>query len=209
MIVIPHPQGSPEWLAARVGIVTASRIADILATNKDGRPAAGRAAYLGELVAEILTGVSAESVFMNDDMRRGVELEPGARFAYEVRTSRVVETVGLVMHPTMKAGASPDGLVDPDGLVEIKCPRTHVHISYLEAGKPPAKYLPQMEWQCVCTGRSWVDFVSYDPRMPEPLQLFIASYRPSADRLRELEAIVRAFIVEVDEKVALLKRIAA
>jgi putative phage-type endonuclease len=209
MIVIPHPQGSPEWLSARVGVVTASRIADILATNKDGRAGAGRAGYLGELVAEILTGVSAESAFMNDDIRRGVDLEPDARFAYEVKTNRVVETVGLVMHPTMKAGASPDGLVDPDGLVEIKCPRTHVHIGYIEAGKPPTKYLPQMEWQCVCTGRSWVDFVSYDPRMPEPLQLFVARHTPAADRLRELEAIVRAFIVEVDEKVALLKRIAA
>jgi putative phage-type endonuclease len=202
-------QGTPEWLAARVGLVTASRVSDIIASGKGGAPSVSRAGYLAELVAEILTGESAESTFINDDMRRGMEFEPAARFAYEVKTNQVVETVGLVTHPTMRAGASPDGLVDPDGLVEIKCPRTHVHIGYLEAGKPPTKYLAQMEWQCICTGRAWVDFVSYDPRMPESLRLFIARHEPSYARLRELEGIVRAFIEEVDEKVAMLKRIAA
>jgi len=208
VIVSPHPQGSPEWLAARVGLVTASRVSDIIATTKTGG-SASRAGYLGELVAEILTGVSAESQFMNDDMRRGVELEPAARFAYEVETNRVVEPVGLVLHPTMKAAASPDGLVDPDGLIEIKCPRTHVHIGYLEAGKPPSKYLAQMEWQCICTGRRWVDFVSFDPKMPERLQLFIVRYEPTQEKLRALENEVRAFLEEVDVKVANLKRIAA
>lgn len=209
MNIVPHAQGTPEWLAARVGLVTASRVSDIIATLKNGVPATSRAGYLGELVAEILTGQSAESAFMNDDMRRGMELEPAARFAYEVKTNRVVETCGLVLHPTMKAGASPDGLVDPDGLVEIKCPRTHVHIGYLEAGKPPSKYHAQMEWQCICTGRAWVDFVSYDPRMPEALQLFVVRYEPSYERLKELEGVVHAFIEEVHEKVALLRRIAA
>jgi putative phage-type endonuclease len=207
MKVIPHPQGSPEWLAARVGIVTASRVADILATTKSG-PSASRAGYMGELVAEQMTGVSAASIFMNDDMRRGTELEPDARFAYEIATGLVVNPVGLVMHPTMKAGASPDGLVDEEGLVEIKCPRTHVHIGYLECGKPPAKYLPQMGWQLVCTGRCWVDFVSYDPRMPEALQLFIVRYAPAMEELKALEAEVAKFLAEVDAKVEALTLIA-
>lgn len=204
MNVIPHAQGTPEWLAARVGIVTASRVADILATTKSG-PSASRATYLGELVAEQLTGVSAAPVFMNDDMRRGTELEPDARFAYEIVTGAVAAEVGLVMHPTMKAGASPDGLVGDDGLVEIKCPRTHVHIGYLEGGRPPAKYLPQMGWQLVCTGRRWVDFASYDPRMPESLQLFIARYEPTAAELKTLETEVAKFLAEVDDKVHSLK----
>lgn len=208
MRVVDHPQGSPEWLAARVGLVTASRVADVIAKTKSG-PSASRAGYLGELVAERLTGVSAAPAYQNDDMRRGTELEPDARVAYEVRTAFVVEECGLVLHPTMQAGASPDGLVGADGLVEIKCPRTHIHIDYLEGQRPPPKYLPQMAWQCICTGRAWVDFVSYDPRMPERLQLFVVRYTPDPAYLRELEAEVSAFIAEVDAKVAALSRIAA
>jgi putative phage-type endonuclease len=205
---IDAPQGSEAWLAARVGLVTASRVADIIAKTKSG-PSASRAAYLGELVAERLTGVSAESGYTNDDMRRGIELEPRARFAYEVKTGLVVETVGLVLHPELQAGASPDGLVGDSGLLEIKCPRTHVHIEYLEAGKPPSKYLPQMAWQCICTGRAWCDFASFDPKMPERLQLFVVRYEPDMGYLRELEAEVRAFIAEVDAKAANLSKLAA
>lgn len=208
MNVVNHPQGSPEWLQARVGLVTASRVADIIAKTKTG-PSASRSGYMGELVAERMTGQSAESGFTNDDMRRGIELEPAARFAYEVKTGQIVETCGLVLHQTMKAGASPDGLVGSDGLVEIKCPRTHVHIEYLTAGKPPAKYVPQMAWQCICTGRAWVDFASFDPKMPERLQLFVVRYTPDMGYLRELEAEVAAFIAEVEAKVDQLSRIAA
>lgn len=208
MKIINHPQGTPEWLQARVGLVTASRVSDIVAKTKSG-PSTSRQNYLGELVAERLTGTAAESGFMNDDMRRGIELEPDARFSYEVRTGQVVAECGLVLHDTLRAGASPDGLVGADGLIEIKCPRTHVHIEYLEANRPPPKYLPQMAWQCICTGRSWVDFASYDPRMPEKLQLFVVRYTPEMGYLRELEAEVTAFIGEIDAKVEALSRIAA
>lgn len=206
MNALDFPQGSPEWHQARAGKVTASRVADIMAKTKTG-VSASRAGYLGELVAERMTGVSAASSFMNDDMRRGIELEPEARFAYEVKTGCVVAECGFVLHPTLAAGASPDGLAGADGLVEIKCPRTHVHIEYLEAGKPPTKYQPQMAWQCICTGRAWVDFASYDPRMPEKLQLFVVRYTPSMEYLQELEAEVAAFIAEVDAKVAALSRL--
>jgi putative phage-type endonuclease len=206
MIVLDDPQGSDAWMANRVGRVTASRVADILAKTKTG-VSASRAGYLGELVAERLTGMTAASAFMNDDMRRGIELEPDARFAYEVKTGNVVAECGFVLHPTLHAGASPDGLVGDDGLLELKCPRTHVHIEYIEAGKPPPKYQPQMAWQCICTGRPWVDFASYDPRMPEKLQLFVVRYTPSMEYLRELEAEVTAFIAEVDAKVAALSRL--
>lgn len=208
MKVIDHPQGSPEWLQARVGLVTASRIADVVAKTKSG-PSASRQNYLGELVAELLTGQSAESSFMNDDMRRGIEFEPDARFAYELKTNTIVNTCGLVLHPSLRAGASPDGLVGDSGLVEIKCPRTHVHIEYIEGGKPPTKYVPQMAWQCICTGREWVDFASYDPRMPERLRLFVVRYTPDLGYLRELEAEVSAFIAEVDAKVQMLVQMLA
>lgn len=201
-------QGSEAWFAARIGRVTASRVADILARTKSG-PSASRAGYLGELVAERLTGQSAASGFINDDMRRGTELEPLARATYETRTGNMVQEVGFVLHPTLMAGASPDGLIGDDGLLEIKCPRTHVHIEYIEANKPPAKYLPQMAWQCICTGRAWCNFVSFDPRMPERLQLFIAHYEPPRDYLREVEAEVAAFLAEVDTKVAFLSKLAA
>jgi putative phage-type endonuclease len=208
MNIVNHPQGSPEWLQARCGLVTASRVADVIAKTKSGY-SASRAGYLGELVAERLTGQSAESGYMNDDMRRGLELEPQARLAYETKTGRMALECGLVLHPSLQAGASPDGLVGDDGLLEIKCPRTHVHIDYIEGDKPPAKYLPQMAWQCLCTGRAWVDFVSFDPKMPERLQLFVVRYAPELAYLRELEAEVSAFIAEVDAKVAALDRIAA
>jgi putative phage-type endonuclease len=208
MRTIDHPQGSPEWLQARVGLVTASRVADIIARTKSG-PSTSRANYLGQLVAERLTGQSAEDGYTNADMQRGTDLEPAARFAYECKTGALVQTCGLVLHPALQAGASPDGLVADDGLIEIKCPRTHTHIDYLEAGKPPAKYLPQMAWQCICTGRAWVDFVSYDPKMPERLQLFVVRYAPELGYLRELEAEVSAFIAEVDAKVEALSKLAA
>lgn len=208
MNIVEHPQGSPEWLAARVGLVTASRVADVIAKTKTG-PSASRVGYLGELVAERLTGASAESGYINDDMRRGTELEPAARFAYEMKSGVIVSEVGLVLHDTLKAGASPDGLVGEDGLIEIKCPRTHVHIEYLTGRRVPPKYIPQMAWQCICTGRTWVDFVSFDPKMPERLQLFVVRYTPEAGYLRELEAEVSAFIAEIDAKVEDLSRIAA
>lgn len=207
MNIVPHAQGTPEWLQARVGRVTASRVADILAKTKTG-PSASRAGYLGELVAERLTGVSAAPAYQNDDMRRGIELEPAARFAYEVATGRAAAECGLVLHPTLMAGASPDGLVGDDGLLEIKCPRTHIHIEYLEGRRAPPKYLPQMAWQCICTERSWVDFVSYDPRMPERLQIFVARYTPEMDYLKALTADVTEFIAEIDSKVKALSELA-
>lgn len=206
MKILNHPQGSPEWLAARIGLVTASRVSDVIAKTKSG-PSTSRLNYMGELVAELLTGVSAESGFINDDMRRGIELEPKARFAYEMQTDQVVREVGLVLHPTLRAGASPDGLVG-DGLIEIKCPRTHTHIEYLLGGVPPLKYVPQMAWQCICTGRPWVDFASFDPRLPKDLQLFVVRYEPTMAYLQSLEAEVTSFIAEVDEKVASLRGIA-
>lgn len=205
MKAIEAEQGSPKWLAARIGRVTASRMADVIAQGRSGAPSATRATYMGELAAEILTGVQAES-YTNADMQRGTELEPLARAAYETKTRQMVDSVGLVIHPDNEHwAASPDGLVGSDGLLELKCPKTHTHISYLLAGKPPAQYLPQMAWQAACCGRAWVDFASYDPRMPAELQLFIVRYEPPMSYIAELELAATAFLAELNAMVAKLR----
>lgn len=210
MKVIDAPQGTPEWLAARVGRVTASRLSDVLAKGRSGAPSATRAGYMGELIAETLTGESANAFQGNADTERGLELEPFARSLYEQRTGVLVDSVGLVIHPRIeRAGASPDGLVGDAGLLEIKAPRIHTHLEYLLGGEPPAKYVPQMAWQCACTERAWVDFVSYCPAMPDELRLFVVRYEPSLAYLREIEGAVVEFLAEMDEKLARVAKLRA
>lgn len=197
-------QGTPEWFAARCGRVTASRVADIIAKTKSG-PSASRANYLAELVAERLTGSTAPS-FTNDAMRWGTEQEPAARMAYEFHEEVEVSQVGFVIHPRIEmAGASPDGLVNADGLVEIKCPNTATHIDTLLGQTVPAKYTTQMQWQMACTGRQWCDFVSFDPRLPVDMQMFIRRVHRDADLIADLEAEVEAFLRELDDKVTRLR----
>lgn len=196
-------QGSPEWFAIRVGKVTASRVADIITKTKTGW-GASRANYMAELIAERLTGQPGER-FTNAAMAWGTDKEPEARTAYEFETNSEVAEVGFVAHPTIAmSGASPDGLVGVHGLVEIKCPNTATHIETLLGGAIPAKYQTQMLWQMVCTGRAWCDFVSFDPRMPEEMRLFVKRLQFDAERVAELEAGVRGFIGELDAKVAAL-----
>lgn len=198
-------QQTPEWFAARLGRVTASRVADVVARTKSGY-STSRAAYMAELICERLTGKQADS-FTNADMQRGNELEPIARAMYEIETGRTVNEVGFIVHPTLEmAGASPDGLVD-DGLLEIKCPRPHVHLDYLEGQKPPAKYLPQMAWQCICTQRTWVDFASYCDAMPDDLQLFVVRYTPDVEYLKELEAEVTKFLEELEARMGKINQL--
>jgi putative phage-type endonuclease len=205
MNTLPYAQGTPEWLAARTGRITASRMSAIMAKGKNGTPSATRSACMGELIAEYLTGSSGET-YINADMQRGTDLEPLARGLYEAKTGRFVDQVGLVLHPKNERwGASPDGVVEEDGLLEIKCPRTHIHIEYLLAGKPPAAYLPQMAWQAACCKRKWVDFASFDPKMPAELQLFVVRYEPAAEYLAELEREADAFLKEMMIKVGRLQ----
>jgi putative phage-type endonuclease len=209
MKTIDAPQGSEEWFAARAGKVTASRIADVLAKGRAGAPSATRAAYMGELVAETLTGQPCNAFQGNADTERGNELEPDARSLYELHTGALVDTCGLVIHPRIeRSGASPDGLAG-DGLLEIKCPRIHTHLEYLLAGEPPLKYVPQMAWQAACAERPWVDFVSYCPQMPEDLRLFVVRYEPSITYLREIEGAVIEFLAELDEKLARVAKLRA
>jgi len=199
-------QGTEEWFAIRCGKVTASRIADIIATTKSGY-SASRANYEAQLICEILTGKPAES-FTNAAMAWGTETEPLARAQYELKTGNMVNQIGFVVHPKIEqAGASPDGLVDNNGLIEIKCPNTSTHLDTLLSQKVQSKYITQMTWQMLCTGRKWCDFVSYDPRLPDNLQLFIQRIELDEEYGKKLESEVKGFLEEVNEKVEKLRKI--
>lgn len=198
-------QGSPSWFAIRCGKVTASRVADIIAKTKSGY-STSRANYAAQLIAERLTSTVAES-YSNAAMQWGTEQEPEARLAYEFRHDVEVEQVAFVEHPSIAmSGASPDGLVGADGLVEIKCPITATHLDTLRTETIPGKYETQMLWQMACTGRQWCDFVSFDPRLPENMRLFVKRLPRDDARIAELEAEVTAFLTEIDATVAELTR---
>lgn len=199
-------QGSPEWFSQRLGKVTASRVSDVVAKTKSGW-GTSRANYMAELIAERLTGEAADR-FFNAAMQCGTDCEPDARMAYEFRTDATVLQVGFVSHPTIgMTGASPDGLVESDGLIEIKCPNTATHIDTLLGQSVPAKYETQMQWQMACTGRAWCDFASFDPRLPESMRLFVARVKRDDKRIAELETCVSDFLKEIDAKVAELNRL--
>lgn len=192
-------QGSPEWHALRCGKVTASRVADVIAKTKTGW-GASRGNYMAELIAERLTGTVAGG-FTSAAMQWGLDNEPDAIAAYEFRTDADVQSVGFVLHPGIEmSGASPDGYSGADGLVEVKCPNTATHIDTLTSQKVPEKYVVQMLWQMACTGRQWCDFVSYDPRMPEAMRLFVKRVERDDTRIAELENAVREFLAELDAK---------
>ena len=199
-----HEQGSQEWLQDRCGKVTASRIADLMARTKSGY-SASRANYASQLICERLTGCVAPS-FTNAAMIHGTETEPEARRAYEFYIDRDVVQVGFMPHPSIEmAGASPDGLIGDDGLLELKCPNSATHIETLLGGVIPDKYVKQMQFQMACTGRQWCDFASYDNRLPERMRLFVKRVDRDEELIGEIETAVRGFLAEIDETVAQLR----
>ena len=199
-------QGSPEWHQQRLGKATASRISDIVAKTKTGY-STSRANYMAQLVVERMTQTVAES-YSNAAMEWGVENEQFARAAYEAKTGNMVDQVSAIDHPRIAmSAASPDGLVDDDGCLEIKCPNTATHIDTILGDEPAKKYYDQMQWQMVCTNRKWCDFVSFDPRMPSHLQLFIKRIERNDLYIAELEKEVVKFLAEVDDKVKKLNEI--
>ena len=199
-------QRTEDWFLARKGKVTASKIADVLAKGRGNAESLTRAKYRDQLVTERLTKVVAEG-FTNEAMQRGTEMEPKARDLYAFKTGVHVEEVGFIDHPTIAmSGASPDGLVEETGLVEFKCPNSNTHREYVMAGVVPEKYKPQMAWQMACTGRQWVDFVSYDDRLEdESKHLFIVRYHRDDEYIAEMEEAVKKFLDEVEAKVQKFK----
>jgi len=188
-------QRSDEWFSARLGFATASRMNDALA----GPDTAARRNYLIQLVTERLTGQQQES-YNSAAMQRGVDLEPVARMAYESKNGFVDKT-GFHKHQSIEwFGASPDGLVGDDGLVEIKCPNSTTHVDYILEGKVPTKYKRQMLAQLACTGRKWCDFVSFDDRLPEHLQLFVVRFEPKQEEIDKLQEGVIKFLNDVQQE---------
>lgn len=199
-------QRSSEWHAARLGKLTASRIADATARTKSGW-GASRANLMAELVCERLTGTAAER-FVNGAMQHGIDTEPEARAAYEFELGVTVQEVGFIDHPAIDmAGASPDGFVNSDGLLEIKCPQSAQHIETLLTKQVPEKYIKQMQWQMACTGRAWCDYCTHDPKMPPELQTWILRVLRDDKMIAELEKEARLFLAELDEKVNALRSI--
>jgi putative phage-type endonuclease len=198
-------QRSAEWFAVRCGKVTASRVSDVIAKTKSGW-GASRANYMAQLIAERLTGEVADS-YSNSSMQWGIDHEAEARVAYEFYENAKVQEIGFVRHQELESGASPDGLVGGDGLIEIKCPNTATHIQTLLDQKIPQKYETQMLWQLECTERKWCDFVSFDPRMPEDLKLFVNRFERDDKRLDEIRTMVADFIGELEDKLTALEKL--
>jgi len=199
-------QGSDAWFNIRIGKVTASKVADVIAKTQSGY-AASRANYMAQLVCERLTGQKGES-FTNAAMQHGTETEPLARAAYEALRDVLVDEVGFVSHPTIEmSGASPDGLVGEDGLIEIKCPNTATHIETLLSESVPNKYYTQMQFQLACTGRKWCDFVSFDNRLPKELQVFVKRVPRDDVYIRLIEDEIVKFLGELDTKINQLMKV--
>lgn len=198
-------QRTDAWLQQRIGKVTASNLHKVLAKTKTGY-GADRGHYLTQLVLERITGQKADS-YTNAAMQFGIEQEAFARAAYEARRGVLVEEVGFIPHPTIPmAGASPDGLVE-DGMVEIKCPESATFLEVLLSQNPVAgKYFAQMQWQMRCADRPWCDYVVFDPRFPQKIQLVIHRVNRDDRWLAEAETEVKKFLCEVEEKVQSLKQ---
>ncbi|EAV2866087.1 exonuclease [Salmonella enterica] len=194
-------QRSPEWFAARCGKVTASRLYDVMTRTKSGY-AASRQSYMAELICQRLTGKPEEG-FTNAAMMRGTELEPVAREMYALNEfDAVISEVGLIDHPTIAGfAASPDGLVNDDGLIEIKCPNTWTHLQTLKTGVPKRQYLLQMHAQMMCTGRKWCDFVSFDDRLPPELAYFKTRINFDEVLAEEIEQEVVKFLTELETEI--------
>lgn len=193
-------QRNAAWLADRAGCLTASRFADALDFRKDGSPGAKRIALAKSILAERLTGDTVRT-YVTDAMQHGIETEAEARAAYEAETGMIVTLTGFVRHPTIEhAGASPDGLIDVDGLVETKCPTTAKHVDWLLAGGVPDEHKPQMTFQLACTQRAWCDFVSYDPRVKDDRsRLIIRRFTPSTTEIAAAETAAAEFLAWVED----------
>lgn len=192
-------QRSAEWLYQRVGYCTASKFRDVQnMTSSGGKSKVLRRNYMIQLAVERLTNEPTNH-YTNAAMEWGTAQEAQARMAYEARTGAIVDEVGFLHHPALEwCGGSPDGLVGTDGLVEFKCPyESAVHVTTLLEGAMPAEHMPQVQGLLWITGRQWCDFVSYDPRMPKGLDMFVQRIERDDAYIATLETEVIKFLAEV------------
>lgn len=193
-------QGSEEWLQARIGKCTGSRFNDACSFTRAGSETAARRNYKYQIIAERLTN-EQQDFYTNRAMDWGTDTEDSARLAYEFKTGHDVKQVGMLVHPELPdVGFSPDGLVGDDGAIEIKCPETSTHIQTLTSGKIPYKYLEQVLGVMWVTGRKWCDFISYDPRLPEDLQMIVIRLNRDEQQIEQLDSDIRTFLIEVDKE---------
>lgn len=207
MRTIDCEQNTPEWHQARAGRCTGSRIADVTAKTKTGVSAV-RATYLGELVAERLAGFQSGDGYKSPAMKWGSDNEELACATYGFMYDCEPKKIGFVLHPKWDdAGASPDRLINNDGLIQVKCPNSITHITSLRGGAIDGKYLKQMQWEMLCAERSYCDFVSFDPRFPPEMQLYVQRVHRDDRLIAELEQEVRVFLDEVESTVAELRKL--
>lgn len=198
-------QGSPEWFDIKRGKFSASQVVD-LCRGPRGDYTAAREDYIMTVVLEILTG-KTEETFQSQDMLNGKEWENEARTAYQIKTGLFVDTVGFEEHPLIpRLGCSPDGEIETDGGMEIKCPKAKEHYRNLSGGKIQRGYLYQIQCNMLCTGRYWWDFVSWNKDFPPHLQLYIQRYYPDPMIFAEIKREVELANIEVDKR---LERLSA
>lgn len=197
--LVKAEQRSPEWFEARLGMPSASKYNDIMSKTRSGY-SASRKNYAAELVTERLTGNPTES-FTSAAMQWGTDNEPVARLQYGLTTGLDAEETGFWIHDDIFTGASPDGLIGEDGVLEIKCPNTATHIDTLQSKKVPRQYVAQVQGQMWVTGRQWCDFVSFDPRLPDNAQMIVIRVERDEAYIQELELEITNFLKEVDSLV--------
>ncbi len=200
MRVLDCAQRSDVWRQARSGRLGSSQAADAMAMLKNGSESAGRRDLKIQLVLERITSQSQDSGYVNADMQRGIDCEPLAIAAYEAAHGVLVEPIGLILHDELLTSYSPDGFVNDDGIIEVKCPRSATHLGYLRAGTVPKEYLPQLTHALWITDRRWIDFISFDDRFPEPLRLFQRRLLARDVDLAAWELNVRLFLSEVERE---------
>ena len=206
MRVIQAEQGSDEWLQARVGVLTASRFRDACDTLKSGKQSQVAIDYAYDLAAEIAGGAAAGSVFVSAPMRRGTELEPFARAAYEGKTGYMVDESGLILSDCGRYGFSPDGLIDDDGLLEVKCPANSRKKVEMWATGNVSEYMHQMQGGMWITGRAWCDFVMFDPSLSAVSKhLYIKRIPRDDEFIADMQAKLALFLGVVDQHVAFLR----
>lgn len=194
MKVLMLEQGTPEWFAARLGRPTGSVYAEVLAKGKG----VTRGNLVVKLALELVTGQPAAPTFKKTQpMLDGTEREPLARALYEGVNGVLVDEVGFCQHDTIFTGVSPDGLIDADGMLEIKCPTEAVHRSYMLRTDEPPEYRAQIQGQLWVTQRAWCDFASFNPAFPQNAQLIVRRVHRDEAYISELEAAVIKFNQEV------------
>lgn len=206
-ILIECDQGSPEWFAARAGVITASKFADAVGRLKNGSPSQASKDYAYKVAVEIIFGETTEDTYQTFEMRRGTELEPLARMAYERATGHLAEESGFVLTEDRRFGYSTDGFVDADGMIEIKCPNSARKIVEIWEGGDLSEYIHQMQGGMWITGRKWCDFIMYAPQLaPVGKQLYVDRIERDDDFIEQMEIELMQFKAQVDQHVENLKR---